>query len=81
VGVNLSIIYSGAAPFGGPMGRGRGRGQPGGFGMGGGMMQSYGGYGEDYFTADYMGYGFGAFDNPYGGYGPPMRAMMHRGRG
>ena len=63
---------------------GRGRGQSGGFGMGGGMggmMQSYGGYGEDYFTADYMGYGFGGFDDPYGGYGPPMRPMMRRGRG
>ena len=55
-------------------------GYAGGYGMGFGMSGNYGGYGDDYFTADCMGYGFGAFDDPYGGYGPPMRPMM-RSRG
>ena len=59
-----------------------GRGGRGGYGAS--MMGGYGGgYGDDYFTGDYMGYGFGGYDDGYYG-APPMRGMYRNqgmGRG
>nr|CAB3253827.1 heterogeneous nuclear ribonucleoprotein R [Phallusia mammillata] len=61
-------------PFSGPRGGQRNRGgRGGGMGYGGHMpmMGGYGGYGDDYFTGDYMGYGFGGYDDPF--FGMPMQ--------